>query len=175
MLDQTLIGEILIQSFEQDPKRLNSFSALENNVNQLIHNIGRRILELWLDQNQDHNPSPTTKCRWCGKDSDYISNRAGFICTQFGLIRYQRAYYVCPQCHHSTYPMDERLNPYASLGRLRTLIAAGKSLPVDEMAKAWGLGSLKGISQIRPGMVLNPIVITQPNDLQTDATLLDLF
>lgn len=49
---------------------------------------------------------------------------------------------MCPHCHHSTCPLDERLDPYTSLAKLRTQIAAGKSLPVDELAKSWGLGSL---------------------------------
>jgi hypothetical protein len=39
--------------------------------------------------------------------------------------------------------MDERLNPVESLARLRTKIAAGKSLPVAELAQAWSLGKLK--------------------------------
>jgi hypothetical protein len=38
--------------------------------------------------------------------------------------------------------LDERINPVESLAKLRAKIAAGKSLPVAEMADAWGLGSL---------------------------------
>jgi len=44
--------------------------------------------------------------------------------------------------------LDERVDPYASLARLRTRIAAGMSLPVDELAKAWGLGSMKGAASL---------------------------
>ena len=84
-----------------------------------------------------------SRCRDCGNYANYISKKVGFVRTQFGLLRYRRAYYVCPYCHQSTCPLDERLNPIESLARLRTKVAAGKPLPVAELAKAWGLGSLR--------------------------------
>jgi hypothetical protein len=129
--------------------------------------------------NAEHKPSPTTRCRQCGKQANYVKKRAGFANTRFGLIRYDRATYVCPHCYTSTCPLDERLNPYKSLARLRTKIAAGKSLPVSELANAWGLGTLKspknkGISKEQKaninhhleGMkpVLVPIVRSNNND-----------
>jgi len=63
-------------------------------------------------------------------------------------VRYRRAHYVCPNCYHSTYPLDERLDPNASLARLRKRLADGVPLPVGEIARAWGLGTLN-ISHVK--------------------------
>ena len=103
----------------------------------------RKDIRLWIENNKDISPKLTTRCRECGQVANYDSERVGHVQTQFGLISYRRAAYSCSHCHCSTYPMDERLNPVESLARLRTKIAAGKSLPVAELAQAWSLGKLK--------------------------------
>lgn len=118
------------------------FPELENSVEKISRQIGRTILQNWLEACEDDHPKPTTKCRWCGADANYISKRVGTVWSKFGLVRYRRAFYLCPNCHQCTYPLDERLDPYASLARLRMQIAEGRKLPVNELAKAWGLGSL---------------------------------
>lgn len=102
----------------------------------------RKDIRLWIENNQEFSPELTTRCRECGQVANYVSEQVGHVQTQFGLISYQRAAYSCSHCHCNTYPMDERLNPVKSLARLRTKIAAGKRLPVAELAQAWGLGRL---------------------------------
>jgi hypothetical protein len=105
-------------------------------------NTIRKDIRFWIENNQEYSPNLTTRCRECGQVANYVSKRVGHVRTQFGLVTYRRAAYSCSQCHCTTYPMDERLNPVQSLARLRTKIAAGKSLPVAELAQAWGLGKL---------------------------------
>jgi hypothetical protein len=109
--------------------------------NPIIRRSVRDALNQWLQQMEESQPDPTTKCRNCGKDAKYVKNRARVVHTDFGMIRYRRAYYVCPHCFQHTCPLDERLNPYLSLNRLRNRIAAGETLQVNELAEAWGLGS----------------------------------
>lgn len=116
---------------------------LEVTIEKISRQFSRTMLQEWLENCEDIHPNPTTKCRWCGEDANYISKRVGTADTKFGLVRYRRAYYLCPHCYQSTCPLDERLNPYESLARLRILIANGINLRVNELAKAWGLGSLK--------------------------------
>lgn len=108
----------------------------------------RNILQEWLESSEDSLPKPQTRCRECGEFANYVSKRAGFIQSRFGLLRYKRAYYVCPHCHLSTCPLDERLDPIQSLARLRSKLADGKSLLVAEIAKDWGLGSLQAVPSI---------------------------
>jgi hypothetical protein len=101
----------------------------------------REKIQDWIETREGNNPDQTTRCRHCGKLANYLEKRIGFVQTRFGVIRYKRAYYVCPSCYQSTCPLDERLNPYKSLARLRTKVAAGENLPVAELAKSWQLGS----------------------------------
>lgn len=102
----------------------------------------RNNIQTWIENFESKPPVPNTLCRNCGKISVFHSMQEGNVHTQFGLIRYQRAFYLCPFCYQGTYPLDERLNPYQSLARMRTKILAGEDLPVSKMAKAWGLGTL---------------------------------
>lgn len=119
----------------QEPANLDDLEAL-------AQKIIRNILQEWIEGNEEILVKPQTHCRECGNFANFISKRVGFIQSQFGTLRYKRAYYVCPQCHQSTCPLDERLDPFGSLARLRAKLAAGKQLPVAEIAKDWGLGSL---------------------------------
>jgi hypothetical protein len=105
--------------------------------------IVSKILQDWIESSEENLAKPQTRCRECGNFANFISKRVGFIQSQFGLLRYKRAYYVCPQCHQNTCPLDERLDPIGSLARLRAKLAEGNSLPVAEMARDWGLGTLR--------------------------------
>lgn len=103
----------------------------------------RETLQDWLESSEETEPKSQSRCCECGNFANFVSKRVGFIRSQFGLLRYKRAYYVCPHCHQSTCPLDERLDPVESLARLRAKLAEGIQLPVAEMAKDWGLGSLR--------------------------------
>ena len=135
-------GMINLNNEEASEKEPSTLDELENFVEVKVRHLGRTLIKQWLETCEDTHPDPATKCRWCGVDANYVSKRVATVSTKFGLVCYRRAYYICPQCHQSTYPLDERLNPYESLARLRAQIANGKTLPVNEFAKAWGLGSL---------------------------------
>lgn len=119
-----------------------SLQEMEDHAGQKSHRVMRAIISQWLTMSEGTEISPQTICRECGSQANYVSRRAAFADTRFGLVRYERAYYVCPHCHASTCPLDERINPVESLARLRMKISAGISLPVAEMAHDWGLGSL---------------------------------
>jgi hypothetical protein len=134
---------VLIQ---RDVENSTSIDDLEITTIQMI----RRVVQRWLENSEEQAPEPRTRCRECGNFANYVSNRIGFIHTKFGLLRYRRAYYVCPDCHQSTCPLDERLNPTESLARLRSRIAAGRALPVAELAESWGLGRLNLFAIDRP-------------------------
>ena len=147
MINQTQITEISAKLMEIGQTKLNSFSEFETLATQKTRQAIRMIIAQWLKACEELEPEPQTFCKDCGMKANFVSKRSAMARTQFGLVRYVRAFYVCPHCHQSTSPLDERLNPYQSLARLRAKIAAGKSLPVAEMAKAWGLGSLNGMAK----------------------------
>lgn len=148
MVNNRDIVENHVELMASNDGNINSLTDLEELMDRVTRRISRKVLGEWLDACEKVEPQPTTKCRDCGKDANYVSKRVGFVHTQYGLIRYRRAYYVCPHCHQSTCPLDERLNPIESLARMRAKIAAGKSLPVAEMASAWDLGSLNTLEMV---------------------------
>jgi hypothetical protein len=119
-----------------------SLSSLLDVENIVVVSIREKIQQ-WIENNEAYPAEPTTRCSECGKVANFSTKQAGYVRTKFGLISYLRAGYLCPHCHHTTYPLDERLNPVESLARMRTKIAAGKILPVSEIAQAWGLGTLE--------------------------------
>jgi hypothetical protein len=135
-------GMINLNNEEASEKEPSTLDELENFVEVKVRQLSRTLIKQWLETCEDTQLDPATKCRWCGADANYVSKRVATVSTKFGLVRYRRAYYICPQCHQSTCPLDERLNPYESLARLRAQIANGNNLPVNEFAEAWGLGSL---------------------------------
>ncbi len=147
MINQTQITKISAELMEIGQTKLNSFSELESLASQKTRQATRMIIAQWLEACEELEPEPQTFCKDCGKKANFVSMRFAMARTQFGLVRYVRAFYVCPHCHQSTSPLDERLNPYRSLARLRAKISAGESLPVAEMANAWGLGSLNGMEK----------------------------
>jgi hypothetical protein len=150
--------------FEVKETEFISLCAYEAHLEQVLCQAGRERLQQKLEELEEKNPLPITRCRWCGGFAHYDSNRGRYVNTHFGLIRYRRAYYICTQCQRSTCPLDERLNPYASLARLRQRIAAGKILPVDELASAWGLGSLKANPQGREINIAEDIVASMSEE-----------
>ena len=163
MITQTQITEISAELMELGRTRFSSLDELEVLAGQKTRRVIRVIIAQWLKACEEIEPQPQTRCRECGLQANFISSKAAFARTQFGLVRYQRAYYVCPHCHASTCPLDERLNPLESLARLREKIAAGKSLPVAEMAKAWGLGSLNGIAKVPTTLKQDPLHNFRPS------------
>jgi hypothetical protein len=134
-------SETRSQSLRSSEKPFSSFLYGHDRMNEETKRAIRKVLRGWLAEMAEGNPAATTRCRSCGREANHVGMRAGVLSSDFGLVRYQRAYYVCPHCHRGTSPLDERLDPVRSLARLHKLVLAGRPLPVAEMAHAWSLGS----------------------------------
>lgn len=156
MKDLTDTRDQYFELLEKPTPNTTSLSELEAEIGRILHRAGREMLQRCLDGLEERNPEPITRCRWCGEEACYVSNRVGFISTSYGQIRYRRAYYVCRGCCRSTCPLDERLKPFESLARLRARLESGNSIPVDELASAWGLGSLAGGTGERLDLHVSP-------------------
>lgn len=122
-----------------------SSGELEQCVDQYLNKVGRALVKQWIEKFEGADPDPRTSCSWCGKEAKLFSKRPRVINTPFGAVRYQRSYYICPDCHHSTCPLDEWLNPFESLRGMRNQMAFGAHLPVDRLAKSWKLGKSRSI------------------------------
>ena len=99
------IRDVLIEEID----KAQSLSEMERRIKGLLYKPGHLVLHLWLRWLEPRYPTPGTPCPHCGSLSQYQRKRQGCLHTLFGQIRYQRAYYLCPDCHHGHFPLDERL------------------------------------------------------------------
>lgn len=85
-----------------------SLSAMERKMRAALLRIGQFLLSAWLRLQDEAYPPSVLRCR-CGGQAHYQCRREGELLTLLGRVSYKRAYYLCPQCHQGTYPLDERL------------------------------------------------------------------
>jgi hypothetical protein len=65
------------------------------------------------------------RCPQCGQWQQYKGNASRAISVEGGTLTVLRAYYVCPRCHMTSYPLDDRLGlgEEHEQGRLREKLA----------------------------------------------------
>ena len=65
------------------------------------------------------------RCPQCGQWQQYKGERAREVVFDCGTVRVERAYYVCPACGATSYPLDEQLGfvEGKEQGRLREKLA----------------------------------------------------
>jgi len=85
-----------------------SVSEMERRTREAVLEMGRFLLGSWLRLLEGSYPSSEIKCR-CGAKAQYQCRRDGELLTILGTVHYERAYYLCAQCHGGTYPLDEKL------------------------------------------------------------------
>jgi hypothetical protein len=85
-----------------------SVSEMERRTRQAVLEMGRFLLTAWLRLLDGSYPESEIACR-CGGKTHYQCRRDGELLTLLGTVHYERAYYLCAQCHQGTYPLDEKL------------------------------------------------------------------
>jgi hypothetical protein len=106
---------------------------LERATRAAMNQVGMRFLELLIEACRPAKREETVRCR-CGAEAEFERYRDGTVITTFDQIAFKRAYYLCPECHQGTYPLDERLRLRAGgfSGALQeTLALLGIHLPFE--------------------------------------------
>jgi hypothetical protein len=101
---------------------------LEKACRVAMKSIGGRFLALLIEACRPDEREGTVPCR-CGGAAEFERHRVGTVITTFDQVEFTRAYYLCPDCHEGTYPLDERLG----------LCAGGMSAALQEMVALIGL------------------------------------
>ena len=101
-----LVEEEIRSDLEQGEPE--SISEMERRVERVLRRAGALWLREWLQEMDGAYPEPQVSCS-CGEEAEYVRRRAGVIITLFDRVRFLRAYYLCPHCHHGHYPLDQRL------------------------------------------------------------------
>jgi hypothetical protein len=107
-MDHTAIGETIREQVVQEVSGPQSLSEMERKVRQVMLWLGNVVMTLWLKWLEQRYPASHIRCG-CGAEAEYRYKREAQVQTMFGVVKYRRAYYVCPACHQGTYPLDERL------------------------------------------------------------------
>jgi hypothetical protein len=106
---------------------------LEEATRAVMKRVGRRFLELLVEGCRPEETEETVPCR-CGGTAGFERDRDGTSVTTFGQIEFTRAYYLCPECHEGTYPLDERLGVCAgglSVALQESLALTGIHIPFE--------------------------------------------
>ena len=105
----TAIGQELCEMLQRELETPRSLSEMEQWVRPVALEMGRTALEKWSQGMAERYPEPTICCPHCGEGARYVRRREGQVRTILGVVRYRRAYYLCPHCHQGTCPLDEEL------------------------------------------------------------------
>ena len=127
-----LFKQAVIEMVEQQPD--SKISALELGLRRMLKQAGERALSDGLSALEEKYPEAQIACT-CGHQADYQFRRKAKTLTVFGWVEYRRAYYLCSQCHHGQYPLDQRfgLQPgQVSAGLAPLLALAGVETAFEE-------------------------------------------
>ena len=105
--------------------------AIEMLVRASMHRAGATALEQVLSMPA---PQPTTVSCGCGHRAHYHEKRTKRVLTVLGPVNFQRAYYVCPDCHQGQSPRDAELDVIAtefSPGVRRMMTVVGSDTSFD--------------------------------------------
>ena len=105
--------------------------AVEMLVRDSMHRAGARTMQrlLCLPGSHDHQ----VPCG-CGQRAPYHETRRKQILTMLGSVVYERAYYLCPNCHQGQSPRDQELDVVGteySPGVRRMMAAVGSEASFD--------------------------------------------
>lgn len=102
------IGEAIRDHLLAETRDPQSLSEMEDKIGRILWWLGNVVLHLWLRWLAREASGRVVRCR-CGGEAQYVRQRPGQLHTLFGVVKYQRAYYLCSACGQGTYPLDERL------------------------------------------------------------------
>jgi len=116
------------------PEPPSGLSQMERGIRTMLLKQGRFLLGAWLAMLDQPYPAESIPCP-CGGQALYQFRREGTLLTILGQVTYERAYYLCPQCHQGRYPLDEQLGlrPGQMSAELESLAGmTGAQLPFQQ-------------------------------------------
>ena len=135
------LREVMKETFEEAWPLVDQVDTelrdLEEATQVAMKKVGRSFLEALVSACQPEEREETVACR-CGGTATFERNRTGTVITVFDQLEFTRAYYLCPECHTGTYPLDERLGLCAgglSAALQETLALVGLHVPFERSSE----------------------------------------
>jgi hypothetical protein len=147
---EAIVGmlEAMVQEQREEGGKTPRIAQVENEVREMLRQIGQEALRLFLNSQQGM-PSSEMECR-CGGRLKYQRMRPATVISVFGKVGYERAYYGGCECGKGLAPVDEAfgIEPGHVTAGLGTLLAlAGIAFSYEESAKWLGAYLLFDISE----------------------------
>lgn len=129
------------------------FEAVETALRRTALEWTGRLLAAHLNADLGDYEGPHRPCPFCGESARYVDRRAKDFSTVLGVLRLERAYYCCAQCHEGHCPRDAGLGLESwslSPGLLRMVGTVAPLASFDE-----GSGLLRDLAgvQVHPKQV----------------------
>jgi hypothetical protein len=107
------VQEIIRDSIKKQVESEETWTLKDKEVAVLraITEVGNDLLSGLLQLHETPYVADAVPCQ-CGGQATYQRQREGGVQTIVGEVRLKRAYYLCPDCHHGRYPLDEELAFY---------------------------------------------------------------
>lgn len=128
--------------------------GLEDKADEIARQAKLRSLAEQIAQYDRGYEGNQRRCPRCGQVQRYKGEASRELVFDCGTVTVQRAYYVCPDCGQTTYPLDERLGlaDGQEQGRLREKLALvavlAPSHQAPQVCQPW-LGSERHASGLR--------------------------
>lgn len=103
-----VVREVLEEALPLTEQEDTDLRDLERATVTAMKRVGQRFLSILIEACQPTELAETIPCR-CGGTAEFVRHREGTVITLMGQIKVLRAYYLCPDCHEGTYPLDEKL------------------------------------------------------------------
>ena len=129
----TVLQDVVEEALPLTEQKETELRDLEEVTQIAMKRIGRRFLELLVEACRPEETAGKVPCR-CGGTALFERHREGTVITTMDQIELTRAYYLCPECHEGTYPLDERLGFCAgglSAALQETLALTGIHVPFE--------------------------------------------
>lgn len=79
-------------------------TQIEDMVLKLRKQIGQRMTELVIEEQEAVRPVPGPACPECGQEMHYKDMKGTTIGARSGEVRVERAYYHCKECRRGLFP-----------------------------------------------------------------------
>lgn len=88
----------------QDKHRAPTLTEMEDIVLALRERMGRRMLELTMQDQEAVKPEVAPRCESCGEVMTYKGQKKRGVGTRAGGVAVERGHYYCPRCASGVFP-----------------------------------------------------------------------
>jgi len=107
---QEMVVNLLATEISQQVEagQMVDLTDMELKLREGLHRIGQKCLAQALSKREGRYVAEAVDCG-CGQKANYVRRRRAKSITVFGDVWYERAYYLCANCHAGQSPLDKQL------------------------------------------------------------------